>query len=383
MHKQTILVLSILLLSNNLFSQLKKEQPFKPTMKIGGRIMFDFGLNTQKNKHTTESEFRRVRSFISGKVAKNIAYKLQLDYSNNKAVLKDAYIRLLNLPKIGGNLTVGNFLIPTGLNTLTSSKYISFIERATLTNYHVARSTGIMYNTNLHENSIGLQIAYNTNSNSNGFDSKLNEGQNLSLRLSGLVLNNKEKHQILHLGIRFENRIPSKNNTGIRTYTLGIKPESHLASKTISNTFTDVNHINLSGLEFAYTYGSFSLQSEYTSAKINTQAKNYTVPSYYIFISYFLTKEYRPYKSSLNRFSRVKPLHNFDNNHGWGAFELALRFSSFDLLDANQGKLNDLTFGLNWYLNSRTRIMYNYVNGDYSLTNTKIAAHLIRFQIDF
>ncbi len=379
-----IIITSTLLLFCVLVSNAQNHDPkFKRNIKFGGRIMFDYGANTQQNKHTSGSEFRRVRSFISGKVAKNVAYKLQLEFSNGKTVLKDAYIKLLNLPKIGGNLTVGNFIIPTGLNTLTSSKYISFIERATLTNYHASRSTGFMYNKNIFKKSIGFQIAYNTNSNSSGLDTKLNEGQNLTFRLSGLVLNDKDKHQVLHLGAKFENRKPSKNNSGIRTYKLGIRPESHLASKVISNTFNNVNHINISGLEFAYTHGSFSLQSEYTSAKINTQAKNYTVPSYYAFVSYFLTKEYRPYKSYLNGFARVKPHHNFNNNSGWGALELAIRFSSFDLSDANQGKLNDLTFGLNWYLNPYTRVMYNFVSGNNSLSNSKITAHLIRFQIDF
>ena len=73
----------------------------------------------------------------------------------------------------------------------------------------------------------------------------------------------------------------------------------------------------------------------------------------------------------------------FYYNKGWGAYEIALRVSSFDLTEINKGKLNDITFGLNWYLNSHTRLMYNYVNGNNSLGGAKIRAHLIRFQVDF
>jgi phosphate-selective porin OprO and OprP len=382
--KLRFLLFSIsLAIFSNSFAQ-KKSANFKPTTKFGGRIMFDYGFNKLNDVSSTGNEFRRLRSFMSGNIAKNIAYKVQIDYSKGRAVVNDAFIKFKKLPKIGGSLTIGNFKEPSSLNILTSSKYITFLEAATLVNYHQARSTGLMYNTELLNKRMGFQLAFNSNSNSdNGFDNKLNEGQNVSVRLTGLAISDKKNNKILHLGARFSNRVPSKNDAGIRTYKIGVKPESHLASKIISQTFTDVNHINLNGFELAYTSGAFSLQSEYTSATINTQARDYTAPSYYAFISYFLTGEHRPYKNAYSGFSRVKPLHNFDNGKGWGAFEVAFRISSFDLTDANQGKLNDLTFGLNWYLNPKTRIMYNYVsanNSDLGLTNK---AHLIRFQIDF
>jgi len=382
--KLKFLLLSIaLVVFSNSFAQ-KKSVDFKPTAKFGGRIMFDYGFNKLNDASSTGNEFRRLRSFMSGNIAKNIAYKVQIDYSKGRVVVNDAFIKFKKIPKFGGTLTVGNFKEPSSLNILTSSKYITFLEAATLVNYHQARSTGLMYDAELLNKRMGFQLAFNSNSNSaSGFDNKLNEGQNISVRITGLAISNKKNNKILHLGTSFSNRVPSKNDIGIRTYKIGVKPESHLASKLISQTFENVNHINLNGFEFAYISGSFSLQSEYTSATINTQVKNYVAPSYYTYISYFLTKEYRPYKSSYGGFSRVKPNRNFNNSNGWGAFEIAFRISSFDLTDANQGKLNDLTFGLNWYLNPKTRIMYNYVDAKNADLGLKNKAHLIRFQVDF
>jgi phosphate-selective porin OprO/OprP len=380
--KLKILIFSIaLVIFSNGFSQ-QKSTDFKPTAKFGGRILFDYGVNKLSSTKIIGSEFRQLRSFITGNVTSNVSYKFQIGFASGKTTFFNVYIKYLNIPKIGGTLTIGNFKIPSGMNALTSGKFMTFVERSTLERYHHLWQTGIMYSNQLFKK-IAYQIAYNTNSDINGRDTNLNQGQNITLRISGLVINNKEKRELLHIGTRFSNRVPIINDSGVRTYSLSLRPESHLATKLISQTFENVNHINSNGFEFAYTSGAFSLQSEYTSATINTQTRDYTVPSYYAFISYFLTGEHRSYKNAYSGFSRIKPLHNFDNSKGWGALEVAFRISSFNLTDANQGKLNDLTFGLNWYLNPNARIMYNYVaakNDDLGLKNK---AHLIRFQVDF
>ena len=48
---------------------------------------------------------------------------------------------------------------------------------------------------------------------------------------------------------------------------------------------------------------------------------------------------------------------------GWGALEVALRFSYVDLNGGSirGGREYDLTAGLNWYLSEKTRFMLNYI----------------------
>jgi phosphate-selective porin OprO/OprP len=83
--------------------------------------------------------------------------------------------------------------------------------------------------------------------------------------------------------------------------------------------------------------------------------------------SYFLTGERRPYKSGV--FGRVRPKKNFSPaNDSWGAWELAARYSWLDLgadeASMNGGELDDIAFGLNWYLNPNARIMWDYVHSE-------------------
>jgi phosphate-selective porin OprO/OprP len=160
-----------------------------------------------------------------------------------------------------------------------------------------------------------------------------------------------------------------------------MRPESHLARVSLFNEFKDVSTVLIGGLEAAYTIGSLSVQGEYVNASIATKNGKFYAPSYYGYVSYFLTGEHRP-RSSINAFGRVTPIREFNFKNKWGAVELAARYSSFDLTMVDKGKLNNITFGVNWYLTSYARIMYNFI-----LSNNpgieKINMHMLRFQIDF
>jgi len=48
-------------------------------------------------------------------------------------------------------------------------------------------------------------------------------------------------------------------------------------------------------------------------------------------------------------------------------------------------KVNNITLGFNFYLNSHSRLMYNYVISDFNREgdNNKLNASLIRLQVDF
>jgi phosphate-selective porin OprO/OprP len=92
---------------------------------------------------------------------------------------------------------------------------------------------------------------------------------------------------------------------------------------------------------------------------------------------YFLTGEHRQYEANNGTLGAVRVKRPWlrgaatdDRPCGWGAWELAARFSYLDFVDADtplnaqgmpQGlRLPQATFGVNWYLSDRVRLMLNY-----------------------
>ncbi len=364
----------------------KKTTPFKSTLKIEGRIMYDFNFLSAGNYNFSGNEFRRVRLAAKGKIAKNVSYKAEFDFAGGKVNFRDVYIKY-NFKGNNGNLILGSFTEPSSLDNMTSSKYITFFERSMMSNTQPFKyNAGIMYdNQKLFDGKMGLQLAYTFNGDkAKAFkDTSVDGGANFIARVTTAVLKDKETNRVVHLGMNYEYR---NNDSG--SYKYKFRTENHMGDKTtvdVGGVFKNTSDI---GFELATTFNALSIQGEYEMGSITNDIDTYKSNGYYGFVSYFLTGEHRPYKNS--SFGRVKPKKDIDNG-GFGAIELVARYSVIDFSSypgvTTNNKIANLTLGFNWYLNSKMRIMYNYTNGDYNDIATygtdNLKGHLIRFQVDF
>ena len=96
----------------------------------------------------------------------------------------------------------------------------------------------------------------------------------------------------------------------------------------------------------------------------------------------------RPYRRSTAVFDRVIPHNNFNpTDGGWGAWELAVRYSQVDLNDEGLegGRLDDITVGVNWYVHPNAKIQLNYVYAMVDRDGFDGTAHIVqgRFALDF
>ena len=396
--------------SIKMISQEKKENPFNIKwdngtkveskdknfkLKFGGRIHLDHAYFSQdadldaafgELDSNDGTEFRRLRFFFSGVLYKTVEFKLQMDYAGGAARLKDAYIGVKNIPVIG-RVRVGHMKEPLRFDALTSSKYITFMERAIPADLANERNNGILLMNDFFDNKLSIQTGVFRNADGFGNDKEAARDVAWTSRITTLAINNSEKEQLLHFGFSYSYRKPDKDE-----YTISVRPKSHLANKYISTgNIEGVETVNIINFESAFTSGSFTFQGEYLGSSVKQDltdfSETYNFSNYYGQVSYFLTGEHRLYKNSYATFGRLKPKKIFMNG-GSGAWELALRYTHTNLnsKSINGGEQGDITFGTNWYLNSATRIMFNYVWTDIKhkdLGGGNLNILEVRFQIDF
>ncbi|PID68504.1 MAG: hypothetical protein CR989_05040 [Flavobacteriales bacterium] len=371
---------------DNGFKLESTDKNFK--LNFGGRLMIDHAAFWQNNdlesiyrdlKTEKGTEIRRARMFFSGTVYNNMEYKLQVDFAGGEVEIKDAYIGIKNIFG-SGTLRIGNLKEPIFLSGLTSSKYFTFMEPSFDLGFAPSRNSGVLAMADFMDKLFSAQLGLFRNA-SNGNDIFANDGYAITGRISGLAVKNDDKSNLLHLGASYSYRKPSTEK-----YRISARPEAHLSSVKYLDTgpVENVENINLFNAEMALVANAFYVQGEFTQGIVNNGTK-YNFTSYYGQASYFITGEHVNYKDSYSGFGRVKPKNNFiGSGGGAGAWELALRYSYANLnnKDILGGKEQNVSLGVNWYLNPVSRVMFNYVYGDI-IEKGKVNILQMRIQVDF
>ncbi|WP_126456483.1 OprO/OprP family phosphate-selective porin [Sulfuriflexus mobilis] len=342
------------------------------SFQFGGRVMVDAGyVDEDVSKHDSGTEFRRLRMFAKGTLYRDWGYKVQVDYSDDALAIKDAYLKY----KPWG-VTIGNFKQPISLEELTSSKYITFMERSLPTVFATSHRIGVGINKGGNNWSAAASI-YGGNSEDNE-DGQ--EGYGLGARVTFAPI--AEKTRAIHLGAAVAHEEPLDDADVVRFRQ---RPEFHATGTRIIDTgsISNVEDIEKFGLEAAAVFGPFSLQGEYLKVDVSRESgfDDADFDGAYLTASYFLTGESRPYSAKKGKFGRVKPKAKS------GAWELAVRYSTLDLDDGaiQGGEEDNLTLGLNWYVNPNVRIMANYIDVDAEVAGVDDDPNIfaMRAQIDF
>ena len=340
-------------------------------LRIGGRIhndwyWFDESRDLKRTLGNVDDGviFRRARLYMSGEVGEHLRFQAQYDFADGDADFRDVYMELANLP-VAGNLRFGQFKEPFGLEELMSSNNITFIERAQPTSvFAPSRKTGVMLHNAFLDNRITGAVGVFRDTNDYG--NRARDGKyNVAARVTGLPWYEDGGKQLVHLGIAYLYR----NLDG--EFRVNVRPEAQLTPRFLDTGLILADNEHRLGLEAAALYGPFSIQGEYMMSRVDTEfLGNRTIDGWYVAGSWVMTGESRSYSTSSGTFGTVKPKNNFKltgENQGFGAWELALRYSELDLNDGGRngirgGAEDTLTLGLNWYLNPNARIMFNYMH---------------------
>lgn len=334
---------------------------------IGGRIQSDW-VSAHGNEDVSGTEFRRARLFAAGDIADDVFFKAQYDLAGGDADFKDVYIGFRNIGP--GTLKVGHFKEPFSLEELTSSKYITFMERSLPNGFAPARNVGMM----LYGSGEAHTWAFGAFHDTDGYGTASGNDAEpaLTARLTFLPWYADKGANLLHLGV-------SASHRGSDLYNLGSEPETHMLADWVVSGDILAEGSTLLGAEALLVQGPLWAMAEIIQASLDAPASsNPTLSGYTLQAGYFLTGEHKAYKASSATLNRQKAMGES------GAWELKARMSHLDLTEGPGGapELDGLSLGVNYWMNSHTRIMLDWIQPDMDgAIDTDIV--MLRFQVDF
>lgn len=365
---------------------------------IGGRTQFDvawFGVPndiqndpTLVNPYGDGVDFRRVRVKVDGTMYDFIDWAFQIDFVNSvrdgtnvKAVPAptDLWWTFTKLDYIG-NIRIGNQKEPIGFEHLVSSRFLPFLERsfnqdAFYGGFNNGFTPGVSaFNVFDDERATWAFGVYKPTNNV--FVSTTNSGDYAATgRATYLPWYEDHGAELLHLG--FSVRHSSGFNGAQRLRTRGPERSGLSAVWPLpADTGNFVcNNNELLNAELVGVYGPWTFQSEYLASFCNgvnradgTDVGTAFFHGGYAQIFYFLTGEHDEYSRKAGVFERVVPHCNAQPSGALvplfcgGAWQVGVRYNYLDLTNQGilGGVLNDVTAGLNWYLNPNMKIQWNY-----------------------
>ncbi len=367
-----------------------------PKMSFFGRIHADYwafpnvaetlfplevgGMNPQDRFN-----FRRLRIGIKGDLNDNMFYKYEGEFAEGiNPSYRDAFLGFKDLPWLR-TVIIGNHKRPYGLDHLNSSRYNLFLERPFIVEAfnQDARRLGISSN--------GFSQDQKYNWRFGVWNQELTQtksgyiGDHYQLEFAGRLAatpwydessgGRGYMHVAVSGAIGSPDGRPGSINNGADYRT---RPEARSTSRWLDTGAIDGANSNyLVGFENVINIGSVQVTAEYLRTRVDRRdafGRDVVFDGGYVEAAWMLTGEHMPWNRERGVLARVKPFENFflvrdcDANvqKGWGAWQIAARYSHADLTDLNVigGIGNSYTFGLNWYWNPYARMQFNYIGGN-------------------
>jgi len=330
--------------------------------------------------------FRRIRFGVQGDLWHTMLYKIEMEFAGgNKFEFRDNYLGWKEVPVLQ-TLLVGNQKRPYGLDHLNSSRYNVFLERPFVIEAinQDARRLGIAaYGVSEDEAWNWRYGVYNQRLiQDEGFYISDHYQPELAGRLANTFWYDEasDGRGYGHLAVSGTIANPDENGgtEGRATNEARFRHRGEARSRSRwidTGIIEGATTYGMLGLENVWNFGPVQMVGEYQNLWLG-RSSDPDVHFYgaYGYISYFLTGEHMTWSRSKGTLGRVKPLENFflvdtcndGVRGGWGAWQIAYRYSYGDFTDDNiyggVGKTH--TLGLNWYWNAYARMQFNAIYGE-------------------
>ncbi|MCE9524643.1 MAG: OprO/OprP family phosphate-selective porin [Planctomycetales bacterium] len=291
-----------------------------------------------------------------------------------------------------GNIRIGNQQSWLSLEHIESARFLDFMERAPIMDaFNGPNNNGYTPGISVFNNSENMRLGwqfgmYKNNAYDSGFPYDIGDSNySYGGRVIGTPYYDEASNgrYLIHTGFGSELRTFDKNPAATQAGdNVRVRSRGDLrnTSSVLDPNFADTgnffaNNQVLLNPEIAIVAGPWLIQAEYEASFFNSAAvaKGGTSLGQVFFQGgyaealYFLTGENRQYNRQTGVFNRVVPFENAfwagPAGFGRGAWQLGARY---DWLNLNSGLIHggqsqNMTLGLNWFLNPNARFQFNYV----------------------
>jgi phosphate-selective porin OprO and OprP len=400
-----------------------------PNLKFHGAFQAD-GVGFTQDDASREAygriesgaDFRRARLGAQGAITDRMDYFFQMDFGFfGRPTFTDLWVDFKDLGPLG-TLRVGQWKHPFSLEAVSSYRYTTFMERAgTFQAFVPFRHIGL----GLYDHTEDLMSTWAVSYLRTGQDQfagslSTDGGNGIASRVTHLMwYGGQDGSEFLHLGLGYFLNSPPNGRIRVRSIPeIFVGEFSSLpgdsqgssgvpVSTVIHGTpffvdtgrLRDVRMLHTYGTEALLVHGPVSWQTEVMGQHLETASVgNAFLWGGYTQVGVFLTGEHRPYDRRAAAIDRVKPVRPVTKVGGIGAWEVAVRWSYVDLLDQQirGGDMENVTFGVNWYVNAYCKCVFNYIQIDATSRKTREAvivgdeliastteAYGLRLQVDF
>ncbi|WP_237607700.1 OprO/OprP family phosphate-selective porin [Roseimaritima sediminicola] len=330
--------------------------------------------------------FRRLRIGVQGDLPDNMFYKIVTEFAGgNDFEFRDAFLGWEELPYLH-TLTLGNHKRPYGLDHLNSSRYNIFIERPYVIEAFNQDARRLGISSRGYSQSLLFNWRYGVYNQRNiqGLGNYIDD--HLQLELAGRLAMTPWYDEIsggrgyAHFAISGTVADPDPNAILGNEARFRTRPEARSSGRWIdTGRIAFAEDYQLLGVESVINLGALQLVAEYQTTAVNRTGgfDDVNFDGGYVYASYFLTGEHMPWNRRNGTLGRPIPLENFwavrdcagSVRRGWGAWQVAVRYSTADFNDGVLGngvfggQGDAWTFGLNWWWNPNARMQFNYING--------------------
>jgi len=372
------------------FAPDQTEQPFLITGKVNAALQVDSDnyVTSDGLEHVLSAwEVRRFKLGVSGEIHSigNPFFTTNFELAGTKPQWTDTYLWWQGLPWIG-SFKIGNFDPPFSLEALTSSRDLTFMEEATpVAAFAPGYRFGFAIGGPVLEDRATWSVGLFTAVQSQDVGDTTRDAGRIAGRVTWLAIRDDAARRLVHLGLSVT-VVESQDSLRYRS-----RPESHLAPYLLDTGTLRVGGAELIGVEAAWVEGPFSLQSEFIHSFVEQPgASTLNFGGAYVYASWLLTGECRPYDATRGIFGRLAPRQDFSlHGPGWGALEVGTRLSYLDLTAESVygGVGHGVTGDVTWYLNRHWKTKFEY--GFQAMrrgavgSNGNLQFFQFRFQVDY